>query len=105
MDSKLYDADFPAQHKVQDVDVVTLYHEMRFDELDAVIVCKSRDGKVDATFGQNVWNCRSFSRKKEHYRFVFNEFNDSPELQREMKLIAFGWLLKSAHNASNGLTF
>lgn len=64
MDSKLYDADFPAQHKVQDVDVVTLYHEMRFDELDAVIVCKSRDGKVDATFGQNVWNCRSFSRKK-----------------------------------------
>ncbi|GJA56942.1 hypothetical protein KAM348_43650 [Aeromonas caviae] len=105
MDSKLYDADFPAQHKVQDVDVVTLYHEMRFDELDAVIVCKSRDGKVDATFGQNVWNCRSFSRKKEHYRFVFNEFNDSPELQREMKLIAFGWLLNKNPKIRTALTF
>lgn len=41
--SKLYEADFPTQHKVQDIDIVTLYHGERFDELDSVIVCKSRE--------------------------------------------------------------
>lgn len=90
--SKLYEADFPAQYIVQDVDVVTLYHEERFDELDAVIVCKNRDGKITATFGQNVWNCFPFSRKNTKNSLNFEEFNSTQDLQREMKLLVFGWL-------------
>ncbi len=62
--SRLYLPSFPEQHKVKDIDVVTLYHEKRLEELDAVIICKDRSGKVTATFGQNNWNCLPFSRKK-----------------------------------------
>lgn len=31
----LYEANFPAQHKVHDTDVARLYQEQLFDELDA----------------------------------------------------------------------
>jgi len=90
--SKLYLPNFPEQHKVKDVDVVTLYHEGRFDELNTVIVCKDKDGNVTATFGQNDWNCLPFSRKKQRNNLSFKIFNSTPELQRELKLIVFGWL-------------
>ncbi len=63
--SHLYTADFPEEHKVQYEDIITLYNERRFDELDAIVVCKDRDGKVTATFGQSNWDCFPFSRKKE----------------------------------------
>lgn len=63
--SHLYTADFPEEHKVQCVDIITLYHEGRFEELDAVVICKDRDGNVTATFGQSNWDCLPFSRKKE----------------------------------------
>ncbi|MBS4718039.1 hypothetical protein J4G66_19010 [Aeromonas dhakensis] len=103
--SKLYDADFPIQHKVQDVDVVTLYHEKRFDELDAVIVCKSRDGNITAYFGQNVWDCLPFSRQKIQNSLNFEEFNSTRELQREMKLIVFGWLFNKSPKKRKALIF
>ncbi len=103
--STLYDADFPAQHKLQDVDVVTLYHEKRFDELDAVIICKDRDGNITATFGGNVWNCLPFSRKKTKNSIKFEEFNSKKELQLEIKLIAFGWLFNKSPKKRSALTF
>ena len=62
--SHLYTADFPEAHKVQVVDIISLYHEGRFEELDAVVICKDRDGNVTATFGQSDWDCAPFSRKK-----------------------------------------
>ena len=49
--SKLYFRDFPEQYKVKDVDVVTLYHEGSFDVLDAVVICKDKNGKVTG----NLW--------------------------------------------------
>ena len=58
----LYSSSFPEQHKVQDLDVVKLYHEGQFDKLDIVTVCKDRNGQVTARFGQNVWNCMPFSQ-------------------------------------------
>lgn len=94
--SKIYFPDFPQQHKVKDVDVVTLYHERRFEELDAVVICKDKDGNVTATFGQNSWNCLPFSRKKDNNNLNFEELNSFPTLQRELKLLSFGWLFNKS---------
>lgn len=90
----LYLADFPVEHKVQPVDIVTLYHEQRFDELDAVVVCRDKDGNVTATFGQSNWNCLAFSRKKNRSKnnLNFSQLDIYPELQRELKLFTYGWL-------------
>lgn len=88
----LYLADFPVEHKVQPADIVTLYHEKRFDELDGVVVCRDKDGNVTATFGQNSWDCFAFSRKKEKNNLSFSQLDAHPELQRELKLFTYGWL-------------
>ena len=88
----LYLADFPVEHKVKPADIVTLYHEQRFDELDAVVVCRDKDGNVTATFGQSDWNCFAFSRKKEKNNLKFSQFDAHPKLQRELKLFIYGWL-------------
>ncbi|CAK4070093.1 hypothetical protein [Vibrio sp. 16] len=88
----LYLADFPVEHKVQPADIVTLYHEQRFNELDAVVVCRDKDGNVTTTFGQNSWDCFAFSRKKGRNNLTFSELDAHPELQRELKLFTYGWL-------------
>lgn len=88
----LYLADFPVKHRVQPADIVTLYHEKRFDELDAVVVCRDKNGNVTATFGQSNWDCFSFSRKKAKNNLKFSELDAHPELQRELKLFTYGWL-------------
>ncbi|WCP67035.1 hypothetical protein LYZ37_14620 [Vibrio tubiashii] len=88
----LYLNDFPEKHKVEEVDIVTLYHEERFEELDDVIVCKDNSGNVTATFVQNDWNCKPFSRRKSKNNLATNEFDNVPELQRELKLLTYGWL-------------
>lgn len=88
----LYLSDFPVEHKIQPTDIVTLYHELRFDELDAVVVCRDKDGNVTATFGQSNWNCFAFSRKKERNNLNFSNLDAHPELQRELKLFTYGWL-------------
>ncbi|CAM3055599.1 MULTISPECIES: hypothetical protein [Gammaproteobacteria] len=88
----LYEASFPTAHKIQDTDLIRLYHEQRFDELDAVIVCRDKEGAVTASFGDSDWNCLPFSRKKSKNNLPFAEFERSPALQRELKLLTFGWL-------------
>ncbi|MCK7630992.1 hypothetical protein MZ018_04465 [Shewanella sp. JNE10-2] len=88
----LYHVNFPDKHKVQKVDIVKLYHEQQFNELDAVVVCKDKVGNVSATFGQSNWNCFAFSRRKRKTTLNFSELDTSPELQRELKLFTFGWL-------------
>lgn len=103
--SKLYLPDFPQQHKVKDVDVVTLYHERRFEELDAVVICKDKDGKVTATFGQNNWDCLPFSRKKDQNSLNFGELNSFPTLQRELKLLSFGWLFNKSPKQRKAIRF
>ena len=81
----LYEVNFPAAHKIQDTDAVRLYHEQRFDELDAVIVCKDAMGTVTATFGDIDWNCLPFSRKKTKNNLAFTDFEQTPALQQELK--------------------
>ncbi|MEM6185004.1 hypothetical protein [Shewanella vaxholmensis] len=103
--SKIYFPDFPQQHKVKDVDVVTLYHERRFEELDAVVICKDKDGNVTATFGQNSWNCLPFSRKKDNNNLNFEELNSFPTLQRELKLLSFGWLFNKSPKKRKAIKF
>ena len=92
----LYLLDFPKQHKVQYIDVVTLYHEGRFEELDAVIICKDKHGNVTASFGQNEWDCLPFSRKKLSNSLYTTEFESNPVLQRELKLLTYGWLFNKS---------
>ncbi len=101
--SHLYIADFPEEHKVQYVDIITLYHEERFEELDAVVICKDRSGNVTATFGQSDWDCFPFSRKKERNNLNFSFLDAAPELQRELKIFTFGWLFNTSPKRKKAL--
>ncbi|MEF2494646.1 hypothetical protein [Vibrio mimicus] len=103
--SHLYTADFPAEHKVQCVDIITLYHEGRFEELDAVVICKDRDGNVTATFGQSDWDCLPFSRKKGRNNLNFSYLDTVPKLQRELKIFTAGWLFNSSPKRKKPLKF
>ncbi|WP_076590269.1 hypothetical protein [Vibrio ostreicida] len=103
--SHLYTADFPKEHKVKCVDIITLYHEGRFEELDSVVICKDRDGKVTATFGQDDWDCLPFSRKKECNNLKFSNFNNAPKLQRELKIFTVGWLFNASPRNKKPLSF
>lgn len=95
---KLYPEGFPEQHKVGDVDIITLYNERKWDELDEVIICKDKDGCVTAKFGQDRWDLMPFARSKDKNTFAFSEFSDSFELRTELKLLAYGWLFnKESH--------
>ncbi|CAK2180007.1 Integrase [Vibrio crassostreae] len=101
----LYDSSFPKEHKVQDVDIVALYHESQFEALDAVIICKNREGHITASFGQNNWDCLPFSRKKTKNNLNFSEFDSAPKLQRELKLITFGWLFNKSPKKKKAVSF
>ncbi|PML49511.1 hypothetical protein BCT76_08960 [Vibrio tasmaniensis] len=92
----LYTGGFPEQHKVQEVDVVTLYHEGRYDELDKVVVCRDSLGNITATFGDSDWDCLPFSRGKNKNRLIFKDLDGHPELQRELKLFTYGWLFNKS---------
>ncbi|PMM44845.1 hypothetical protein [Vibrio breoganii] len=101
----LYSDGFPEQYKVQEADVVTLYHEGRFDELDKVVVCRDSLGNITATFGGSDWNCLPFSRKKARNNLNFKSLDDYPELQRELKLITYGWLFNKNPQQRKALKF
>lgn len=103
--SKLYELDFPSEHKIIELNVATLYHEGRFEELDAVVICKDRTGKVTATFGQNNWNCLPFSRKIQGNNLNFDGFDNTPDLQKELKLISYGWLFNKGPKKKKALSF
>lgn len=101
----LYEVSFPDEHKAQTMDIVKLYHEQRFDELDAIVICKDRNGNVTATFGQSNWDCFTFSRKKERNNILFSELDTAPELQRELKLFSYGWLFNLSVNGKKAPKF
>ena len=90
----LYDHEFPEQHKIQDVDIVNLYHEKRYQELDKVVICKDTEGNITATFSESQWDCKPYSRKSHKCQntLSFSHFDSHPKLQRELKLITYGWL-------------
>ncbi|MCH1920375.1 hypothetical protein L9G15_13150 [Shewanella sp. A3A] len=87
------------------MDIITLYHEGRLEELDAVVICKDKKGNVTATFGQSNWDCAPFSRKKENNNLVFSRFDAIPELQRELKVFTYGWLFNKSPKMKKALSF
>ncbi|MDH5925107.1 hypothetical protein L8S13_02260 [Vibrio lentus] len=101
----LYSDSFPEQYKVREVDVVRLYHEGCFDELDKVVVCKNSFGNITASFGDSDWDCLPFSRKKVSNKLNFNDLDDYPELQRELKLFTYGWLFNKSPQQRKALKF
>ncbi|UJF18591.1 hypothetical protein L0B53_16495 [Vibrio sp. SS-MA-C1-2] len=101
----LYSVSFPEKHKVQDVDVVTLYHEGRFEELDKVVICRDESGKATATFGDSDWDCTPFSRKKEKNNLIFKSLDEHPALQRELKLFTYGWLFNKSTQGRKARSF
>ncbi|GAM72605.1 phage integrase [Vibrio sp. JCM 19236] len=103
----LYLDGFPEKHKVEEVDVVALYHEKRFEELDKVVICKGESGNVTATFGDSDWYCLPFARNKENASnyLRFNYLDDHPKLQRELKLFAYGWLFNKNPQGRKALKF
>ncbi|WHR54342.1 hypothetical protein O8413_23405 (plasmid) [Vibrio furnissii] len=103
--SNLYLPNFPQQHKVEDVDIVTLYHERRLEELNAVVICKNQEGDVTATFGQNNWDCLPFSRKKSRNNLSTEEFENIPDLQQELKLLSYGWLFNKSPKQKKAIKF
>ncbi|WP_394245366.1 hypothetical protein [Vibrio astriarenae] len=103
--SNLYSLDFPDKYKVTDIDIPTLYHSNRFREIDDVIICRDKKGKVTATFGQSNWNCLPFSRKKAKNTFKMAEFDVAPHLQRELKLFVYCWLFNKSPKKRKALSF
>lgn len=101
----LYSDGFPEHSKVQEVDVVTLYHEGRFVELDKVVVCRDSLGNITASFGDSDWDCLPFSRKKQGNSLIFKDLDDYPALQRELKLFTYGWLFNKSPQQRKALTF
>ncbi len=101
----LYSDGFPEQHKVQEVDVVTLYHKGHYDELDKVVVCRDSFGNITATFGDSDWDCLPFSRKKVKNRLIFKGLDSYPELQRELKLFTYGWLFNKNPQQRKAIKF
>lgn len=101
----LYASNFPENHKVHPTDIVHLYQEGRFDELDDIVICKDKNGNVTATFGQSLWSCHPFSRNKTKKTLDFSNFDSAPELQRELKVFTSGWLYSANQRTKKALRF
>lgn len=103
----LYSDSFPTKYKVQVVDIVTLYHQGEFNELDSVVICKDESGKIIATFGESNWNCMPFSRSKSKSRnnLNFKDLGKHPKLQRELKIFIYGWLFNTSLQVRKSLKY
>ena len=88
----LYTEDFPEAHRIINSDIISLFHNKNWDALDEVVVCRDKHGKVTARFGDDVWNLQPYARSKDKYNIKFKDWSDTPELQTELKLLAYGWL-------------
>ena len=88
----LYTADFPEQYRVKDVDLISLFHNKDWDALNGIVVCRDERGKVAAHFGQSTWHLMPYARAKNKNTFNFEGWDDSAELQAELKLLSYGWL-------------
>ncbi len=60
---------------------------------------------MTATFGDSNWDCLPFARTKSKNTLSTVEFENHPELQRELKLITFGWLFNKNKKKKKALKF
>ena len=104
-DKHLYAEDFLEQHKVEEINVVALYHDGKFEELDSVIICKDSNGRTTAIFGDDNWNCFPFSRKKVLNNLSFIDLPETSELTRELKLLSYGWLFNKSPKKIKATSF
>ncbi|WP_413488131.1 hypothetical protein [Shewanella baltica] len=104
-DKHLYAEDFLEQHKVEEINVVALYHDGKFEELDSVIICKDSNGRTTAIFGDDNWDCFPFSRKKVLNNLSFIDLPETSELMRELKLLSYGWLFNKSPKKIKATSF
>ncbi|MDT3306672.1 hypothetical protein [Shewanella vaxholmensis] len=89
----LYALDYPKEYQFESVDVIELFHQKNWNSLNEVVICRDKNGDVTARFSDNEWDLNPYAR---NYRgkasFNFQDWNDTVELQIELKLLAYGWL-------------
>lgn len=88
----LYTSDFPEQHRVIISDIIGLFHSKDWDALNEVVVCRDKDGKITAHFGESIWNLMPIARRHGCNSLNFKEFDNNIELQTELKMLVLGWL-------------
>ncbi len=96
-----YPEDFPIEHMVKERDIITLYENQDWDELNNIVVCRNSSGEISATFGQTVWDIRPISRAKYKGQLDFSYLDRYPELQLQLKLIIYGWLFHKSNSNQN----
>ncbi|MCL1127617.1 hypothetical protein [Shewanella surugensis] len=101
----LYPEDFPEQFKALEVEVINLFQQQYWGTLNNVVICRDREGNITACFGDNDWKLHPISRKKSKNHFDFTFLDDTPELQVELKLLAYGWLFNKNTRKSKSPTF
>ncbi|WP_419147217.1 hypothetical protein [Pseudoalteromonas 'SMAR'] len=79
-------------NKIDDFDIIDLIDKQDWETLNHLVVCEDLNGKVTARFEQDVWDLLPYSKSKAKRYLNFTEWNDTPELQLELKTLVFGWL-------------
>ncbi|MDD1796267.1 integrase [Enterovibrio sp. ZSDZ42] len=73
--------------------VVELYENKNFKQLNEVVVTKDYSGKAASYFGDQSWNLSAYiDRKIANKSYIAFYDIKSPELADELKLICFSWL-------------
>lgn len=96
-------ADFAPDNVPPRRDVISLFVNQKWDELDRVIICTNKFGEVTARFGDDVWDCSAYASDQGTDRnqraFYFGYLTQSDYLLRQVKLIIYGWLYEQGHNS------
>ncbi|WP_412514009.1 hypothetical protein [Shewanella indica] len=101
----LYTSSFPKAYRIEEVDIISLYQKQNWTALNDVVVCRDHEGNVTARFGQNCWNLIPFARSRRKSSFNFEFLNNSFELQIELKILAYGWLLNKNSTKTKSQTY
>ncbi|RWU08865.1 hypothetical protein EGC76_10995 [Pseudidiomarina gelatinasegens] len=94
--------DFAPDNAPTREDVISLFINQKWEELDRVIVCTNKFGEVTARFGDEIWDCSAYAADQGTDRnqraFIFSYLKQSELLLRQVKLIIYGWLFEQGHN-------
>ncbi|RTP93724.1 hypothetical protein EKN38_25195 [Enterobacter sp. WCHEn045836] len=75
-------------------DVVALVKANNHEELNKVVVSCNTKGEPVIFFEDAEWNIRHYFQQNSIHKhtFSFSEFNHSPQLTIELKMVVYGWL-------------
>ncbi|ABX51558.1 hypothetical protein G3485_20845 [Shewanella baltica] len=89
----LYPDDFPEKYKFENIDLIELFHQKKWDKLNNIVICRDKTGKVTARFSDSEWDLTPYDRNHNGKNsFNFKGLDNELELQIEFKLIAYGLL-------------